>query len=257
MDNAAALSFRHRLYVQLDPTAWPRQGLSLTNRLVCALILASIVFAVLETEPSLEADFEDIFTLLEWLLTAAFVTEYIARLWICTENPKYGGRFGRFKYACSPIAIVDLVALTPALLSIVGSEAFVLRLFRLVRILRLARLGPFSRAMAHIGAAFRSRRYELTLSACMAVLLLIVSSLLLYLIEGNVQPKAFGSIPRAMWWSIATLTTVGYGDVFPITPLGRIIAGMTAVLGIGLIALPTGILAAAFGDAIQRDKAPK
>ncbi len=254
MDNAAALSFRHRLYVQLDPAAWQQQGLSLTNRFICALIVASIAFAILETEPSLETEFEDVFSLLEWLLTAAFIAEYVARLWVCTENPKYEGWLGRLRYAYSPIAIVDLIALTPALLSIAGSEVFVLRLFRLVRILRLARLGPFSRAMAHIGAALRSRRYELTLSACMAVLLLIVSSVFLYLIEGNVQPNAFGSIPRAMWWSIATLTTVGYGDVFPITPMGRVVAGITAVLGIGMIALPTGILAAAFSDAIQRDK---
>ncbi|HVY06796.1 MAG TPA: ion transporter [Burkholderiales bacterium] len=242
------------MYLQLDPSARSSQGLSLLNRFICGLIIASIAFAILETEPTLTDSYDDLFSVFERMLTAAFIVEYVARLWICVENPLYAGGWGRLRYAYSPIAIIDLIALTPALLSIAGSGTFVLRLFRLVRILRLARLGHFSQAMKHIGAAVNSRRHELMLSGCMALLLLIVSSVLLYLIEGSVQPKEFGSIPRAMWWAIATLTTVGYGDVFPITALGRVVAGITAVFGIGLIALPTGILAAAFGDAMQRNR---
>lgn len=95
------------------------------------------------------------------------------------------------------------------------------------------------------------------MSLGLATLLLLVSSTMLYLIEGAHQPETFGSIPRTMWWSIATLTTVGYGDVYPVTPLGKIFAGMTAVTGIGLIAMPTGILAAAFSDAIQAQRVEK
>src|SRR5882672_3278830 len=102
MGNASTfLAVRHKLYVQLDPTAWPRPGLSLANRFICVLILASIIFAVLETEPSLEVDFEDSFFFLEWLLTATFIGEYMARLWVCTENPKYRGWTGRLRYVYS------------------------------------------------------------------------------------------------------------------------------------------------------------
>ncbi len=247
-------SLRHAFYLQLDPSARTGQGLSAANRFICGLIVASITFAILETESTLTDQYDQLFTTFEQILTVTFLVEYVIRLWICVENPLYTSGWGRLRYAYSPIAIIDLIALTPALLSIAGSGTFVLRLFRLVRILRLARLGHFSLAMKHIGAALNSRRYELMLSGCMAILLLIISSVLLYLIEGSVQPKAFGSIPRAMWWAIATLTTVGYGDVFPVTALGRVVAGITAVFGIGLIALPTGILASAFSDSMNRNK---
>lgn len=248
------MSLRHKIYVQLEPTAWRHQGLSVTNLIVCALILVSAVVAILDTEATISVPLASVFLIIEWIITVAFIAEYLARLWAYSENPAYSdGWAGRFRYARSPIAIIDLLALTPALLSLGGTEAFLLRLLRLIRILRLARLGPFSQAMAHVRKAFASRRYELTLSVSLALLLLVVSSIMLYVVEGKLQPVAFGSIPRAMWWSIMTLTTVGYGDVYPVTVLGRIFAAMTAVTGIGLIAMPTGILAAAFSDAMQHD----
>ena len=175
------------------------------------------------------------------------------RLWTSAENPRYGGGWrGYLRYALSPAALVDLLAVSALFLMIYGSQTAILRLFRLVRILSIAKLGRFSKAIHAIGDAIRSRRYELLMSLMIATVLLLVSSTLLYIIEGDNQPQAFGSIPRAMWWSIATLTTVGYGDVVPSTPLGKLLAGMTAITGIGLIAMPTGILAAAFSDAIQR-----
>jgi voltage-gated potassium channel len=152
---------------------------------------------------------------------------------------------------------MDFLAIAPAILALAGSETFVLRLFRLIRIVRLARLGRFSTAMQYMGEAMRSRSYELGLTIGIALLLVIFSATLLYLIEGEAQPTTFGSIPRAMWWAVVTLTTVGYGDAYPLSPLGKIIAGITALSGIGLIAMPTGILAAAFSDAVQKRKADK
>lgn len=182
-----------------------------------------------------------------------FLIEYGARIWVAAENPAYAaGWRGRLRYVVSPTALVDLLALSPMLFVAYGSEVFLLRLVRLARILRLARLGRFSAAAAEIAAALRSRRYELGMSVALAGLLLLVSATLLYVAEGQHQPESFGSIPRAMWWSIATLTTVGYGDVYPVTPLGKVMAAITAVAGIGLIAMPTGILAAAFSDALQK-----
>lgn len=133
-----------------------------------------------------------------------------------------------------------------------GNEAFLLRMFRLIRIIRVARLGRFSSALQAINEAVHARRFELMMSFAIASMLLLLSSTLLYIVEGGIQPETFGSIPRAMWWSVATLTTVGYGDVYPVTTIGRIFAGLTAITGIGLIAMPTGILASAFSDAIQK-----
>ncbi len=130
----------------------------------------------------------------------------------------------------------------------------ILRLVLLIRVVRLARLGRFSTALECIAEAVRSRTYELLVSAIFGVIILLFAATCLYLVEGDIQPEAFGSIPRATWWAVATLTTVGYGDVYPITVLGRILAGITAVTGICMIAVPTGILASAFSDAIKEAK---
>jgi voltage-gated potassium channel len=249
---AGTPSLRHSLYCELDPSARAKTGLSLTNRVVGLLIIASAALAVLETEPVVTAGRQIWFTAFEWLATVAFAIEYAARVWVSVENPKYGrGAAGRFKYVTSPAAVMDLLAVAPILLTFAGSETFLLRLFRLVRILRLARLGRFSSAMHELTNAIRSRRHELALSVALGLMLLLGSSTMLYLIEGPVQPEQFGSIPRSMWWSVMTLTTVGYGDVYPVSSLGRAFAALTAVFGIGLIAMPTGILAAAFSDAMR------
>ncbi len=247
-------SLRARAYRNLEPTAWPHRGLSPLNKALAALIVVAVFFAVIETEPTIVERRFAFLTAIEAVFTLVFLAEYLVRIWIAPEKPRYAGRFGRLRYMVSVPALIDLLAILPGLFVFIGSEAFVVRLFRLLRILRLARLGRFSRAIDAITTAVNSRRYELLMSLTIAGILLLVSSTLLYLIEGTVQPDRFGSIPRAMWWSIATLTTVGYGDVFPVTPLGRILAGITAITGIGLIAMPTGILAAAFSDAIQMQR---
>ncbi|WP_185961576.1 ion transporter [Telmatospirillum sp. J64-1] len=210
------------LYRLLEPSAWPKTGLSPVNKAIALLILAATAVAVLESEPTIYGHYQNVFFVAEIIFTAAFVIEYFARLWIAAENPAYRGVTGRLRYALSPAAIIDLLALLPLFLAFLGSEAFLLRLFRLMRILRVARLGRFSKAFDAISIALRSRRYELAMSVGIAGVLLLVSSTMLYLIEGAIQPETFGSIPRAMWWSIATLTTVGYGDVYPLTALERI-----------------------------------
>lgn len=245
---------RARVYRHLEPAAWPHKGLSPINRALAILILVAVFFAVVETEPTIVERRAGFLAVIEAGFTLIFLAEYLVRIWIAPEQARYAGRFGRLRYMVSVPALIDLVALLPGLFVFIGSEAFVVRLFRLLRILRLARLGRFSVAIQAITTALRSRQYELLMSLTIAGVLLLVSSTLLYLIEGAVQPDRFGSIPRAMWWSIATLTTVGYGDVFPVTPLGRILAGVTAITGIGLIAMPMGILAAAFSDAIQMQR---
>jgi voltage-gated potassium channel len=123
--------------------------------------------------------------------------------------------------------------------------------------MRIAKLGRMSAAITVLTDAIMARRFELLVSLAVAVMALILSSTAMYLVEGAVQPEAFGSIPRAMWWSIVTLTTIGYGDVVPVTALGRIVAGITAICGIGLIAAPTGVLAAAMSDAVKHRRSKK
>jgi voltage-gated potassium channel len=248
---------RATLYQQLTPEARLQTGLSMINRIICALILLASLTAILETEPALRALSPHLFPTLEAVFVVIFIGEYLLRLYAIGEDPYYCGVRGRLRYIFSFWAVVDLLAILPYFLGfILQDNAFLLRLLRLARMLRLARLGRFSQAWSALADALKSRYHELLLSVGVAGLLLLFSSSCLYVVEAASQPDAFGSVPRALWWSIATLTTVGYGDVTPITALGKFFAGLTAVAGIGIIAMPTGILAAAFSDAFQKKRLP-
>lgn len=223
------------------------------NKLLVLLIIAAEATAVVETEPMISQGHEGLFRALELLFGFLFLPEYVARLWVAVESPAFArARFPRLRYAVTPAAVIDLVAVLPALLALSAGGSLVLRLFRILRILRLAKLGRMSGAWRDIVDAVHSRRAELILTLGLALIAMLVASTFLYWAEADAQPDKFGSIPRALWWSAVTLTTVGYGDVYPVTPMGKFFAAVLAVAGIGLIALPTGILAAAFSDAMQR-----
>lgn len=250
----SALTWRRRLYRQLEPEAWPAEGLSRLNQCICVLIFVAAFAAVLETESSIRVGWEQWFLVFEGVVGSLFVIEYLARVWVTVEDPRFRHPIlGRLKYALTFSALVDLLAILPLFLGLAGMEALFMRLIRVLRILRLARLGRFSKAVRELGHAVRARRFELYVSFGLAFLVLLFSSMMLYLLEGGLQPEAFGSIPRAMWWSVATLTTVGYGDVYPLTGIGRFFAALTALSGIGIIAMPTGIMAAAFSEAMQKN----
>ncbi|MFN4098493.1 MAG: ion transporter [Pararhodobacter sp.] len=226
-----------------------RPGLSWFNQAVIAGILVLILIAVLETEVQVIRQYGGLMQGLHGVLFVFFLTEYLLRLWVAPLNPRF---CSHWRFMRSPSALLDLIVLITFITPFLGLEAMVFRLLQLTRILRLARLGRYSRAMNLLFDALRSRGTELVLSAVMAVALMLAAATLLYLVERDAQPEAFGSIPRAMWWAVATLTTVGYGDVTPVTVLGRFLAALTALCGIGIIALPAGVLAGAFSDAIRR-----
>lgn len=245
------MSLRHRLAQALDPSLKQTPGLSIINKIIIIIILCSLFLAIIETELSIYRNHEWMFLISEWVFTTIFAFEYIARVWVSVENPSC---MGRLRYMLTPAAILDLLTVLLILLTTLGTEGFILRLARLLRVLRIAKLGRYSVAMQNIGQAIYLRRFELIISLGIGVCALILSSSILYIVEGDIQPDYFGSIPRAMWWSVATLTTVGYGDVYPITATGKFFGAITAVVGIGLIAMPTGILAASFSDAIQTIK---
>ena len=243
-------SLRRRVYLALTGGLSGAGRLTATNKVIILLIIASIGFAIFESEEVVRGPNSWIFQVAETGFALAFAAEYLARLWTCAEEPRYRGFRGRLRFMLTPAALIDLLALAPLVFVAIGSEAFVLRVLQLVRILRLARIGRYSNAANAIRQAVRLRRYELAASLLAGLSLMLVAAAGLYVIEGTDQPDKFGSIPRAMWWSIATLTTVGYGDVYPITVLGRLFASITAVIGIGLIALPAGIVAAAFAEVV-------
>jgi voltage-gated potassium channel len=251
---AGKRSLRYRLYVQLEPAAWPKRGLSPVNLVVFATILVTSALAIVETEPTISAGREGFFNALEWVIGTVFTAEYLARAWTAGDNPKYGpGWRGLGRYVRSPTAIIDLISIVASFATpSAGLQPYLLRAFRLARILRLAKLGRMSNAMSYLIEAMMARRYELLFSLFVSLTFMVFSASLLWLVEGQAQPDKFGSIPRAMWWATAALTTIGYGDTYPITVLGRIFAAMSAIGGIGLVAMPTGIMAAAFSEAVQK-----
>ncbi|WP_374471679.1 potassium channel family protein [Phenylobacterium sp.] len=217
----------------------------------------AVAVAIAETEPGLTRGREPLFRAAELLFAGLFFLEFLARLWTAPERaPGAPPWRARLRWLASPPALADLLALLPALLMLAGAPSFVLRLLRLLRILRLANLGPASVALELVVRTVLSRRHELSVTLALGAVILVLSSTLLHLLEGAAQPEAFGSIPRALWWGVVTLTTIGYGDVYPVTAGGRLVAGLTAVSSIGLVAAPAGILAAAFADALRAPTTP-
>ena len=248
-------SLRHRAWLQLsgDPVGDGR--LTPANWLLVVVIIAAVVSSIVATEPEIESRFGGLLHWLEYLFGVCFALEYAVRIWTAPETPEPGTAGSkRWRFILSPLGLVDLGVLIVTLLPMLMPGVAVLRLARLLRLLMLAKLGRFSSAFRDLARAIHERRYELYVTISLATFLLLFGAAALYLAEGDVQPDKFGSIPRALWWSIITLTTVGYGDVSPITPLGKFMASIVALAGIGLVAMPTGIMAAAFSDAMQRHR---
>ena len=181
------------------------------------------------------------------MIAGLFGVEYILRVWSANLSKK-----GRWGYIKSFEGVIDLIAFLPALLIAGGSASVILRSLRIFRLLQLLKIGSVSRGILRIKIALSSCKSELMISIFLSLGLIFLGAVSIYFVEGQTQPEIFGSIPRALWWSMATLTTVGYGDVYPITTLGKIIASVMAIVGIGAVALPAGIIASAFMSVSNR-----
>jgi voltage-gated potassium channel len=255
----ASKSLRNWWWAQLDIEA--RKDVSLLNKLIFTLIFVGLISQVLETEPSLQAQYAVLFNQVDWALTFCFTLEYFLRLWIAGEKPQYKGFKGRLRYMRTRWALIDLVAIAPMYLVFLPynglDNAMVLRVLRFLRLLKVLRINAFGRAIDMLFTAIASKGYELMATLALAAVLLLISATGIYFFEGGVQPEHFGSIPRALWWAVVTLTTVGYGDVFPMTTMGKVFAALTAIVGVGIVAMPAGILAAALNERVGEEKKKK
>jgi voltage-gated potassium channel len=257
------VGLRSKLYSQLEPDARIKSGLSALNTFIIALVLISFLALALETEKTIGPAWRAGIEQLNLVIVVIFAIEYVVRLWVAGEDPRYRGITGRFRYMMTPYAVTDLIAFLPELLWIVFTPAgvgddvlIVLRVLRLARLVKLARFVP---AFDVLGATVARAGTQLLTTLAMALALVYVSAVALYFIEGvgGEQQEGFSSIPRALWWAIVTLTTVGYGDVYPVTALGRIFAAIISLAGIGVVALPAGVFASAFSDELREREIKK
>jgi voltage-gated potassium channel len=218
------------------------------------LIVLNVIAVILESVPAIEAPFTREFQLFNIVSVGIFAIEYAARIWASIEIPavRQRGPFrGRLMFASRPSQIIDFLAFAPAFMSFIlpGIDLRLIRVFRLLRFLKLARYSP---AMVTLSRALYEERRALTGALILMLGTAVFSGTVMHAIEGDVQPDKFGTIPDAMWWAIATLTTIGYGDAVPITPVGKMFGGVVMICGLGLFALPIGIVATAFVNEIHR-----
>ncbi len=223
----------------------------LLNGLLIALILGNVVAVILETVPAYGARYAATFFWIEVVSVAVFTLEYLGRAWWAVEDPRYAHPVrGRLRYLCTPLAIIDLLAILPFYLGmLLGWDLRMLRLVRLLRILKLSRYSP---AVTILRDVLREERDSLLVTFIVLLIILVLASSGIYLFEHEAQPEAFGSIPAAMWWAVATLTTVGYGDVTPVTAAGKFFAALVTLTGIGMVSLPAGIVASGFTEALRQ-----
>ena len=266
IDQIDSQNFKRRVYEILEVAkSNDRLSRSVDVFIVC-LIALNVLALVAETVDWIHGLAPKAFILLEILSVAIFSVEYVLRVWACTVNPKYQHPvLGRLRFTLTPMAIVDLLAVLPFYLTMLYLDLRFLRSLRLLRLLRLAKLGRYLLALQTFKRVISSKKEEVLVTvSLMALLLLLVKTIassLMYFAENDVQPirppEAFPSIPAAMWWGVATVTTVGYGDVYPVTSLGKLLGAIVAVLGIATFALPTAVLAPGFLEEMENRKKKK
>jgi voltage-gated potassium channel len=245
-------TLKKKMFEFVDSTYDDQDATRFLNIGMLILISLNVIAAILETEGALYSRYKIFFDVFETFSVMIFTLEYVLRLWTCTEYPTHSNPLtGRLRFALSPFMLIDLASFLPFYIPIWGLDLRMIRVIRLFRLFRVMKMGRYSRSLSTIQKVLRTKKEELGITIFSGAILLIIASTLLYLIEHDAQPDAFASIPDAMWWGVVTLTTVGYGDVYPVTVLGKIIGALIAMLGIGLFALPAGIIASGFATELQ------
>ena len=248
--------FKRNVFKIIQPSVDPAND-CLLSRIFDSVIMTLIVFSVLSVFICTFNVPDWLFRILiriEFISIIIFTVEYALRIW--TANLLYPGLNpvrARIRYIVSPLAIIDLISILPFLVPVLHTYNLVgVRIFRLVRLLRIFKLNRYSDALASIGEVFRKRSQQMIASTFFVFIILLLASLLIYYAEHDAQPEQFGNAFSGLWWAVATLTTVGYGDIYPITPLGRFLGAIIAILGIGVVAVPTSILSAGFMESLEK-----
>jgi voltage-gated potassium channel len=260
MPDASINSLRQQLAVIFEDEE-PRSALTQAFNLALALLIVlNVSCVVLESVESIRRHFALAFDLLEQVATAFFAVEYVCRVWASVDFHQqnyHDPLWGRLRYMRSFFALVDLLAVLPAVIGFFGAADF--RVLRLLRLLRMLKLVRHSTTFGLLFAVLREEARSVSALLFVLLLTVTISASLMYMLEGEEQPAVFSSIPAAMWWAIETLTTVGYGDMVPVTTVGRIIGGIVSIVGIGTLALFSGLITVGFLDQLKayREQHPK
>ena len=247
---------KKQVHILLHPTEGNTRWDKILNGFLISLILLNLIALMLETEHGFYLKHKYFFDTFDKISVGIFTLEYVLRLWSCTHDPKYQHwLWGRLKYMVSVEALIDLLAILPFYLSrFITIDLRELRLLRLIRLLRIFRLASYMKATKVIVNVFRNRFQELLIAFIMTTGLIIIAACLMYFAEHNAQPEKFASIPDTLYWSVTTLTTIGYGDMVPITGIGKLLTGIIAMAGVALFAVPAGIITAGFLEEINKTR---
>ena len=244
---------RHRVYEVLEGGLGEDRLAHWVNLALIILIVLNVIAFAVETLPGIGQRYGAYFEAFNVISVAIFTVEYVLRIWSAVEIPVFHGERpwkARLHYACNPLLIVDLLAILPFYLSfLVTIDLRVLRVLRLLRFLKILR---YSAALQSLGRVFVNEQRALLGALLIMCSLILFAATGMYFIERHAQPEAFGSVPESVWWAIATLTTVGYGDVVPITALGQMFGALIMIFGLGMFALPIAIMAAGFSQESNR-----
>lgn len=247
MTSITKTSFRKVIHDQLEMDRPQVRGLSFTNWILVFIIIFSQVMYTAETEQELQTGELNTYWFVDLSISSIFCIEFCARIWVAGIEDKFRGLSGLFNYFKANwfMLVVDFLAFAPELIFVIigHNPPSWMRSLRVFRLIKMVRYIP---AVELVTRALRACIQELLVALSLSIALWYLASVVLYLAESAAQPEQFGSITRTMWWSVVTLTTVGYGDVYPITVFGKVAAGLIAVAGVGTVALPSGILAGAF-----------
>lgn len=242
-------------HMVLEPDTEGSVASNAFDTFILILISMNLVAIILESVETISEAYGAWFHGFEVASIAVFTVEYVLRVWSCTVDERYGATVrGRVRFMLTPMAIVDFLAFAPFYLIFLPIDTRFMRALRLFRILRILKLARYSSSLRLIGKVIGRNSEHLAMVGFLLGTMILLSSAVMFWAEHEAQPEVFSSIPATMWWAAVTLTTVGYGDTVPITGLGKVLTSIFALLGIAMIALPTGILSAGFLKAMKEEE---
>ena len=252
------MNIKKHIYKIIQPAEKGSLASKIFDLFIMGLVFFSVASVFIMTFPISDKT-ATLLSRIEWYSLIIFTVEYLLRIWTADYlYPNDGKIKSRLKYVTSGMAVIDLISILPFFLPMICPVNLVgIRAFRLIRLLRLFKLNRYSDALASIGRVFRKKSQEIFVSVFFVFILLVISSLLIYYAEHDAQPEQFANAFSGLWWAVATLTTVGYGDIYPVTTLGRILGTVIAIMGIGMVAVPTGILSAGFVETLEQKNSSK